>query len=70
MGKLATRRCHGLAAVVGEPSSVSALGAVSRGASRAAIAKPMTTAIKPSAADSSADPGQARVAARVARLTR
>ena len=54
-GMPATRRCHGFAAVVGEPSIVSALGAASRGASRAPIAKPMTTAIRPSAADSSAN---------------
>ena len=38
----AMRRCHGFAAVVGEPSIVSALGAASRGASRTPIAKPMT----------------------------
>ncbi len=52
---LAARRCHALAAIVGEPSIVSALGAARRGASVAPTAKPMTTAISPSTADSSAN---------------
>ena len=46
----ASRRCQGLAAVVGEPSVVSAVGATSRGARSAPSVKPMTSAIKPSAA--------------------
>jgi hypothetical protein len=54
-GMLATRRCHGLAAIVGEPSIVSALGAARRGASATPTAKPMTTAMSPSTADSSAN---------------
>jgi hypothetical protein len=54
-GQLATRRCHGLAAVVGGSSIVSALSAASRGARSAPTVKPTTTAIRPSAADSSAN---------------
>ena len=41
--------------IVGEPSIVSVLGAARRGASDAPTTKPMTTAISPSTADSSAN---------------
>jgi hypothetical protein len=50
----ATSMCQGFAAIVGDPTSVSALGAASRGARVAPSAKPRTAATRPSAADSSA----------------
>ena len=45
--QLATRMCQGFAAIVGEPISVSALGAARRGASSIPSVKPRAAAIKP-----------------------
>jgi hypothetical protein len=52
--QLATRMCQGFAAIVGEPSRVSALDAARRGARIAPSAKPRAAATRPRAADSSA----------------
>ena len=54
-GSAATRRCQGFAAVVGGLIIVVALGAANRGASTTPVAKPSTTATRPSTADSSAN---------------
>ena len=52
--QLATRMCQGFAAIVGEPISVSALGAARRGASSIPSVKPRAAATRPRAADSRA----------------